>query len=169
MVLIHKNGKDPAIPQSYHPISLLNVDYKILVLILVARSNRTMSKYIHTDQSSFLPGRYLNSNIRPVMNIIDYAKRQQEPLLMFFADSEKTFDQVAWPFMERILEEISFGNNMRQWIKMIYTKQTTMTALDGYFSERIEIGRGVRQGCPLSPILFNLIIEVLANNSNFSG
>lgn len=71
----------------------------------------------------------------------EYAKTQQEPLLLFFADAQKVFDQVAWTLMET--EEMRLGKSMQQWIKIIY--QMVIIASDGYTSERIEIGRGVKQ------------------------
>lgn len=64
IILIHKVDKDPSVPQPYRPISLLNVDYKFLALILMVRLNRIMCNYIHPDQSDFLPGRHLGDTIR---------------------------------------------------------------------------------------------------------
>lgn len=59
VVVISKEDKDSPIPQSYHPISLLNTDYKILMTILAAWMNLTISSYIHVDQSGFIQNRYL--------------------------------------------------------------------------------------------------------------
>lgn len=92
IILIYKADKDTALPQSYWPISLLNIDYEILTSILAVRLNMVLSKHIHPDQSGFLPGRYLGSNIRRVMNVTEQAKIQREPLLLFFADTEKALD-----------------------------------------------------------------------------
>lgn len=74
IILIHMVGKDPSLPQSYQPISLLNIDYKILASILSVRLNSVIAKYIHLDQSGFLVGRYLRGNIRWVMKVIDHAQ-----------------------------------------------------------------------------------------------
>lgn len=71
VVLIPKSGKDPTHPSLYHPISLLNIDYKILSLILAARVSKILNCYVH-DKSGFLKGRYLMNNTRRVQNLIKY-------------------------------------------------------------------------------------------------
>lgn len=73
--LIPKEGKDPLFPQSYRPISLLNVDYKNLMTIMTSRMMKVLVKFIHHDQSGFLKNRYLRDSIRWVLNVIDSYRR----------------------------------------------------------------------------------------------
>lgn len=81
---------------------------------------------------------------------------------MYFLDTEKAFDRMEWGFPKQVLGKINFGPIFQQWINMIYDKQHAKVAMKGQESLNILIGRGVRQGCPLSPLPFYIGIEVLA-------
>lgn len=72
IVIIPQKNKDPSLPQSYCPISLLNVDYKILMTVLVSWMNWIIGVYIQTNQSGFMQNRFLKDNIQKVCNIIDF-------------------------------------------------------------------------------------------------
>lgn len=71
MTLLIKEGRWVALPESYHPISLLNVDYKVLTSILAERLNKILGNYISEDQTGFIRGRYTKDNIKKLMNIIE--------------------------------------------------------------------------------------------------
>lgn len=140
---------------------MLNIVYKIFTTIMATRLNLIINNYIHIDQSGFLKGRNLRDNIRKIMNVKDYARNINEQLLMLFADPEKAFDR-DWMFMKQVLVKMGFGINLIKWINLIYSEQTAVVSVEGNNSESFKINRGARQGCPLSPILFNLVIETLA-------
>lgn len=108
IVVIPKSGKDLTLPQSYCPISLQNIDYKIVTSILTARLNKVLGFYIHSDQSGFFKGRYLMDNTRCIQNIIKYVHYTKEPSLLYFVDTEKAFDSVEWEFLYRIMARMSF-------------------------------------------------------------
>lgn len=120
------------------------------------------NSYIHPDQAGFLKGRHLRDKLGEIMNIIDYAKNNMEQLLLFFAVVKKAFDHIDWQFMKHVLVRMGFGVNLMWWINLLYFVQTAFLSVEGCILRGLKISRGVRQGCPLSPTLFNSVVEALA-------
>ena len=79
-----------------------------------------------------------------------------------FLDQEKAFDRVNHDFLYKTMKAFNFGENFLNWITKIYSNATSILNINGFFSERIPLKRGVRQGCPLSSLLYVLVIEVFA-------
>ena len=84
------------------------------------------------------------------------------PLAILSLDQEKAFEWVDWSFLQRILIKFGFGDSFRQWISLFYTNIESAVVINGWTSSFFKPSRGVRQGCPLSPLLYVLCIEVLA-------
>jgi hypothetical protein len=79
-------------------------------------------------------------------------------------DFEKAFDTVKWSYMQRVLETMNVGPKFRRWISIIYKDITSCCMNNGYTTEYFHLSRGIRQGCPISALLFLLIVETLATN-----
>ena len=82
--------------------------------------------------------------------------------ILAFLDYEKAFDTVEWPFLYQTLKYFNFGPDFISWIQTLYGNATMMIKNNGWLSSKINISRGVRQGCPVSALLFILITEILA-------
>ncbi len=76
-------------------------------------------------------------------------------------DQEKAFDRVDWSFMLKVLERTNFGPSFRSWVQLLYTSIFSRVLVNGYTGEAFRVTRGVRQGCPLSPLLSILVAELL--------
>uniref|UniRef100_A0A670HSH1 Reverse transcriptase domain-containing protein n=1 Tax=Podarcis muralis TaxID=64176 RepID=A0A670HSH1_PODMU len=164
ITIIPKQDADPTQVKNYRPISLLNTDYKIFAGILAKRFKKILVKIIHEDQAGFLPGRQIKNNTRSIINIIEYlSDRYDKPASLIFVDAEKAFDNVAWDFMLRNLETMEVGQEFWNSIKAIYTEQKAKLIINNVITEDIKISKGTRQGCPLSPLLFIVVLEVLLN------
>uniref|UniRef100_A0A670HNW0 Reverse transcriptase domain-containing protein n=1 Tax=Podarcis muralis TaxID=64176 RepID=A0A670HNW0_PODMU len=120
---------------------------------------------IHKDQAGFLPGRQMKDNIRNIINTLEYlSARIDKQAIMMFVDAEKAFDNVVWDFMLKNLEHMEVGKEFLNGIKAIYTEQKAKLIINNVATEEIKIQKGTRQGCPLSPLLFITVLEVLLNS-----
>lgn len=161
ITLIAKKGKDPEDCASYRPISLLNADVKILAKVLARRLEDALPSVIHTDQTGFVKNRHSFFNVRRLLNIL-YSPNNSVPECVVSLDAEKAFDRVEWSYLFTVLEKFGFGSTFISWIKLLYTSPTASVVTNSACSKPFQLQRGTRQGCPLSPLLFDLAIEPLA-------
>lgn len=88
---------------------------------------------------------------------------QGEKMGLIFLDTQKAFDNINWNFMLQLMEDMNFGPKPLEVIKGIYHDQKGRIRVNSDFTEEIEISQGTRQGCPLSPLLFVMTLEMLNN------
>ena len=98
MSLIFKKDDEEDIA-NYRPISLTNVDYRILAFTLAQRLQNIMKNLVNTDQSAYIKGRYMGTNIRLVSDIIEYYDLSSKSGILFMLDFTKAFDTIQWDFM----------------------------------------------------------------------
>ena len=159
--LIYKKTGEIYLLTHYRPISLMNVDVKIITKVLAERLKLVLHSILHATQTAVY-GRKIDQNIHMVRDLIDLANKNDDTAAFIFLDQEKAFDRVNHDFLFRTMEAFGFGENFIGWVRSIYSNASSVVSINGYFSERIPLGRGVRQGCPLSALLYVLVIEILA-------
>ncbi len=163
ITLIPKKGKVKTLLKNWRPITLLNTDYKILTKCLAIRIRQVLPSIIDCDQSGFMKDRYIGENIRTVADLIEYTSLKNSPGIILLLDFEKAFDTIRWSFIMKSLKLFNFGQSFITWINTIY-KNTESTVINfGNSSGFFKLQRGIRQGCPISPYLFILAVETLAN------
>lgn len=167
--VIPKGGKDPLNCGSFRPISVLNIDYKIFTTILAKRLEEILPKLINTDQTGFISQRQTHDNIRRTLHIMNHIKKHKIKAALVSLDAEKAFDSVSWSFLYKVLEKFGFNDNFIKTIAMLYKNPTAQIKINGNLSNTIELERGTRQGCGLSPLLFALYIEPLAQMLRQAG
>ena len=161
ITLLYKKGPKELL-SNWRPITLLNSDYKIISKVLANRLRSVLPEVINKDQTCGIPGRTINSNLSLLRDIVDYSNEENIPSAMLCLDQLKAFDRVDWNFMYRTLAAMNFGPNFIKWIKIMYTDITSCIKSNGFISESFKLHRGVRQGCPLSPLLYCIVSEVMA-------
>ena len=160
--LIPKPNKDLCYLKNWRPVSILNTDYKILTKALSNRLQPLLSEIVAMDQVGYIKGRQIIENIRIINDMMSYTDLKHIPGFITLIDFEKAFDSVEWPFLINTLKAFNFGDNFIRWISILYTKIQSCVSNNGYFSEYFELSRGIRQGCPISALLFILVAEVMA-------
>lgn len=159
--LIFKKG-DRLFLKNYRPISLATTDYKILAFAMAFRLQKVLNNIIGTTQAAYIKKRFIGCNIRLIEDILDYSDKLNEQSSLIFLDFQKAFDSVEWTFLFKTLEAFGFGPSFIKWIKTMYNNSLFKTKNNGWLSESVSIKRGIRQGCPVSALLFIMVVEVLS-------
>ena len=151
-------------PKNWRPISLLNVDYKLAAQVIAGRLLKVIHLVVEKDQTCGVPGRYIGENVALLRDVVYYSTSFDSPVAILSLDQEKTFDRVDWDFMRSTLSTMGFGPSFISWVNLFYNRVQSAVNVNGYLSPFFNLSRGVRQGCPLSPLLYVLVSEVLAVN-----
>ena len=149
--LIPKNDSDLSELTGWRPITLINVDYKIL-----AKCFAKTCRIFPSQTNPFGP------NLRLLNDLMEYTDVKKISGVFLFIDFEKAFDSIEWNFIKRSSELFNLGPFLTRWFSILYSNSEAVVMNAGYMTDYFTLSRGVHQECPLIPFLFILSAELLA-------
>ena len=159
VVLIFKKGDTSNFP--YRPISLLNATYKIFASIIQTRLEDKIEDHLQETQFGFRKQKGTADALNCIRRIIEKGEMTGTKTILMLLDWEKAFDKVRKNGLLKVLERMGVEKKMLAVIEAMYNKPTFMVEMEGQQSAWKTQETGIRQGCPLSPYLFIILMTVL--------
>lgn len=147
---------------NYRPITLLNSDYKLMTKAIALKLAKVAPQIIHNSQAGFVRGRSITDHVRIARLMTDYAEATEENGVIVALDQEKAYDKIDHDYLLKVLRKLNLPENFVKIVQTLYSQADTVVIINGEISDPFRVKRGVRQGDPLSCLLFNLAIEPLS-------
>jgi hypothetical protein len=146
----------------FHPISLCNIGYKLITKVIANRLKNILPKIIPENQRGFIHGRQLVDSFTLVQEAIQSSLHQKEKGMVVKLDLENDFDRIRHNFLLDVLHKLGFGSRFINWIRAYILEPWITPQVNGRAADFFKASRGLRQGCPLSPLLFVLQASILS-------
>ena len=163
VTLIPKNGKSKIL-KDWRPVSLLNVDYKIIAKIITERLKSEIENEISREQKCAIKGRQISDIHLNILASLKKAKKINHPSIIACYDYTKAFDMIDHSIIWKTLDLLKASKTTINWIKVMYKNITSQIQVNGALTKEIRVVRGIRQGCPLSMLLFVIALESLSRS-----
>lgn len=171
--LLAKKDRDLMYLKNWRPLTLLNVDYKIISRIISLRLKSKIKDLVSEDQTGFIEGRDISESLRTILDVIQIAKQKSLSMVLVSMDWEKCFDKISFSAIDHALHYFNFGPKFRSMVQTLLRNTHSRVMNNGHLSLPLSIQSGAKQGANASPLLFILVAEVLSiqirANKNIKG
>jgi hypothetical protein len=148
----------------YRPISLCNITYKLISKVIAGRIKDSLFEHITHEQFGFLTNRLIHDAIATTLECIHSIHTKKLEVMVMKLDLQKAYDCVYWSFLCLILTKVGLAVHNMDWIMACVTTVSFAVLINGFPSTFFRVGRGLRQGCSLLPLLFIIFMDDLNLN-----
>ena len=159
--LIEKKDRDKKFIKNWRPISLLNIDTKLISKVLAERLKNVLPSLISSDQTAYVKGRFISEGGRLISDVLEICDKLQIKGFLMTVDIEKAFDSINHCFLIKVLEKYGFEKDFIKWIKILLQNQESYIVIGGTTTNSFKVEKGTRQGDPISAYLFILVLEIV--------
>ncbi|GJT14950.1 RNA-directed DNA polymerase, eukaryota [Tanacetum coccineum] len=147
--------------KDFRPISLIGSMYKIISKILANRLVMVLGDLVNEVQYAFVADRQILDGPFILNELVQWCKKKKKNSLVFKVDFEKAYDSVRWDYLDDVLRKFGFGEKWCMWIQNYLRSSRGSVIVNGSPTEEFQFFKGLKQGDPLSPFLFILVMETL--------
>ncbi|KAL3678136.1 hypothetical protein R1sor_021092 [Riccia sorocarpa] len=147
--------------RNWRPITLLTLTYKLISKTLAGRMKKILPDLVDEHQTGFVDGRSIHESILLHRLSHEYADSTQQEAILLKLDFEKAYDRASHAYLEAVLRKMEFQDHFIRLVMGLLHLGTAKVHTNGMFTNEIQLGRGVRQGCPIAPFLFAICTEPL--------
>jgi hypothetical protein len=165
LVPLFKGKGDKKLAGNYRPISLLSIPGKVYALILLSRVSAQVEGQLHDCQCAFRKNRGLSDATFALRMLMSKCREYKQPLYLAFVDLRKAYDSIHRDALWRILRAYGVDDKLVELLMDLHTGTQAAVKLAGNVSDWFEIECGVRQGCVIAPLLFNVFFDCVVRQA----
>lgn len=172
MILLPKKG-DLSQLSNWRPISLINADAKIFTRLINTRLMIHMNKYLSTNQMGFMPNRFIGEQGLILQCLQEISHQAQSDTIALLLDQQKAYDRIHFDYLQECMQAFNIPSKITQSIVSLFSSTMIQVNVNGFLTSHFQQRRGLRQGDPISPLLFNIAFDPLLrsihNSSKIQG